>query len=579
MRLFAGIAPRDYNSCMGITRDNEKTHEWTEIDEGIFRIAHPTAQGLMGYSPHLVIDGTEGVLIDPGAAIHARAIFDAVSGLIRPDRVRLMVAHHQDPDICSAIPELARLGIVSPVAMHWRTETLVPYYGIENPFFIVNENRWEWKFESGRTLRFIAAPYCHFAGCIMTWDERSGILFSGDLFGAIDGPPGEFAGADYHEPMRAFHEHYMPSHEILKPVMDSILRLPVRQIAPQHGKVIRDNVRDFILELRELQCGAYLGVRPPPTERQGDRPGTSDGDAEGGLSREKNTGLLNGASYRKRLAEILAAKIPPKEGAEPFALVYFLVDNLEEINQIHGRVAGDDAIRGLAYLVRNAVTDRRWECYKVDAPYVAAIATGATRTEVRAIAERARYDAAEATFAAERITVSAGILYGTDVADGEMTADDVDKLALARLFRARKASAGSICDFVPGKESGFYLKKRILLIDPDESWVRFIAPFFRERGYYLMTAPDGADVSFESAEDNPDIVVAAAMTPRLSGFELREKMLNSVKGKNIPFILVSRRKDEEFIRKAADLGILFYLKKPFSKTELLGLIDNILGQS
>ncbi len=643
---------------------------WIKIDEGVFRLRHSSPRGMMGYSPYLIIDGAEAVLVDPGASIHAKEIFDAIEELIPPDRISLMIAHHQDPDICGAIPELARLGIASPVALHWRTSTLAVYYGIAGPFFVVNENKWEWSFASGRKLKFIPAPYCHFAGSIMTWDERTGILFSGDLFGAMSDHGEVYADSGYHEPMKAFHEHYMPSREVLAPVMDSILGLPIKQIAPQHGKIIRDDVRTYVMELRSLRCGSYLGnteavnvIRSPLSEKeeraimerliarltllfgeektrhalerieaenasgkplqlsgfleslvatQGPRwfsliephlyslldefriglpecirkepeiplpQPVSESGTSSQYARDRNTGLWDGSAFRKRLSAILAER-----GNGVFSLLYFSVDNLEEINQLHGRHSGDDAIRGLAYLVRNASTDPGWNAYKLAAPYVAVIAEGIGDDEARQTAERIRYGAAEAEYSTERLAVSVGILYGKDLRaharEGasvpEEILDAADKLLLARLFTARKSPSGGICDRLTDGASDYYLKKRILLVEPDDSYVRFLEPLFAAKGFFLVTVPDGASVDLDRAEDLPDLVIAEAMCPRMGGFDLRQKMLNSVRGKSIPFILISRRKDEEFIRRARDLGIICFLKKPFSKTELLGLVDNLI---
>jgi response regulator RpfG family c-di-GMP phosphodiesterase len=74
-------------------------------------------------------------------------------------------------------------------------------------------------------------------------------------------------------------------------------------------------------------------------------------------------------------------------------------------------------------------------------------------------------------------------------------------------------------------------------------------------------------------------VIAEAITPRMNGFDLHDKLMASAKGRTIPFILVSRRKDEEFIKRAAEKVILFFLKKPFSKTELMGIVDTLMRQN
>ena len=93
----------------------------------------------------------------------------------------------------------------------------------------------------------------------MTYDEKTHIVFSGDLFGSLVYSPQMYADETYRVGMNAFHEHYMPSHEVLMPVMDLLLRLKIELIAPQHGCIIKDNIESFIIELRQLECGSLSG--------------------------------------------------------------------------------------------------------------------------------------------------------------------------------------------------------------------------------------------------------------------------------------------------------------------------------
>lgn len=58
--------------------------------------------------------------------------------------------------------------------------------------------------------------------------------------------------------MKAFHEHYMPSNEILSSVMRIFLTMDIDMIAPQHGCVIKDNIEKHITALKDLDCGTYM---------------------------------------------------------------------------------------------------------------------------------------------------------------------------------------------------------------------------------------------------------------------------------------------------------------------------------
>jgi hypothetical protein len=85
----------------------------------------------------------------------------------------------------------------------------------------------------------VFTPYLHFPGAFTTFDELTGTLFSSDLFGGFTNDD-ELVAADmsYFEDIRPFHEHYMPSREILAHGMEDLETLPLELIAPQHGKII-----------------------------------------------------------------------------------------------------------------------------------------------------------------------------------------------------------------------------------------------------------------------------------------------------------------------------------------------------
>jgi diguanylate cyclase (GGDEF)-like protein len=292
---------------------------------------------------------------------------------------------------------------------------------------------------------------------------------------------------------------------------------------------------------------------------------------------DQKTGLYNGAVFRQFLATLLE-----RRDGEPFGLVYFSIDNLEEINQLYGRKSGDDALKAMVYILKNNISSYpAWNLFKLDAPYIACIADKAVPEVIRAMAEKVRQDANDAEFAAAKLVVSAGIMYGGQGQSPPEWRDteSVERRLLARLFTARKMASGGICDFARDETEDSLFRKKILLVEPDETYINFLRPYFESRGYLLRTDSDGSGAFGEGDDDLPDLVIAEAMTPRMNGFDIHDKLMASSRGRTIPFILVSRRKDEEFIKRAAEKGILFFLKKPFSKTELMGIVDTLMRQN
>ncbi|WP_069998028.1 diguanylate cyclase domain-containing protein [Cellulosilyticum sp. I15G10I2] len=229
-----------------------------EIETGIYWVGNYDQNGGLHGNPYLIVDGEEGVLIDPGSVLNFEAIYTNILSIIPLEKIKYLILHHQDPDFCSSVPLFEQKGAHFTLVTHWKTQALVKYYGIKSDYYIVNENDFKLTLKSGRELKFIQTPYLHFSGAITTYDTSSKILFSSDLFGCLAYRWDLFAKADYIEKMKTFHEHFMPSHDILGPVMESFLRMDISIIAPQHGSIITSDIKKHIRALRDLECGLFL---------------------------------------------------------------------------------------------------------------------------------------------------------------------------------------------------------------------------------------------------------------------------------------------------------------------------------
>lgn len=139
---------------------------------------------------------------------------------------------------------------------------LLKHYGLRLPFWLIDSNQWELQLED-RKLKFCFTPYAHFSGAFTTFDTESGIMFSSDLFGGLMDEFSLYAKDEsYLEAMKPFHQHYIPSNEILRHAIDQIAAYPIEMIAPQHGSIIPiELVSAMINGLREVECGLYLMLK------------------------------------------------------------------------------------------------------------------------------------------------------------------------------------------------------------------------------------------------------------------------------------------------------------------------------
>jgi two-component system, cell cycle response regulator len=230
------------------------------LGEGIYWVGSPTKINQLNCNPYLIIENNEGILIDPGSVLDFKDVFTSVTSLLPVENISHIILQHQDPDFCSAVPYFESNGFKGKVITFWRTAVLVKYYGIQSEYYLVNDHNFEFYFQSGRKLLFFLTPYLHFPGAIVTYDIRSETLFTSDLFGALTFKESIslFADDNYMEAMLTFHEHYMPGNEIMRPVMELLLKLDIKTIASQHGSIITNNPRKYIEALRDLECGSFL---------------------------------------------------------------------------------------------------------------------------------------------------------------------------------------------------------------------------------------------------------------------------------------------------------------------------------
>ena len=207
---------------------------------------------------YLIEHGDQSVLFDPGSKLTFAHTLRKIEEIIPFNKIRYYVCHHQDPDITAALPLIDQIRARKDVVIisHWRAMALLKHYGLDLPFWCVEENGWELDL-GGRMLKFIFTPYLHFPGAFCTFDQQSGTLFSSDLFGGftddfllVAQDESQFEG------VRFFHEHYMPSREILFNTLSKLEKLPLKAIAPQHGSVIPGHLIDFyIRQLKNTDCG------------------------------------------------------------------------------------------------------------------------------------------------------------------------------------------------------------------------------------------------------------------------------------------------------------------------------------
>lgn len=73
-----------------------------------------------------------------------------------------------------------------------------------------------------------------------------------------------------------------------------------------------------------------------------------------------------------------------------------------------------------------------------------------------------------------------------------------------------------------------------------------------------------------------DLILSDSVLPVISGEELLFKVRENEETKNIPFLMLSNKKDRDSVMKAINSGATGYMIKPFSEDDIIKKIENIL---
>ncbi|MDA3810694.1 MAG: MBL fold metallo-hydrolase [Spirochaetaceae bacterium] len=160
--------------------------EPVKIAENIWWVGHYIKNDNFQCHVYLIENGDQSVLIDPGSVLTFNYTLKKIEKIIPFNNIRYFICHHQDPDITGALSNIDKLVKRKDaiIISHWRAIELLKHYGLSFPMLCVEEKGWKLKLGQ-RELEFIFTPYLHFPGAFCTFDKKSGILFSSDLFGGF----------------------------------------------------------------------------------------------------------------------------------------------------------------------------------------------------------------------------------------------------------------------------------------------------------------------------------------------------------------------------------------------------------
>jgi len=121
------------------------------------------------------------------------------------------------------------------------------------------------------------------------------------------------------------------------------------------------------------------------------------------------------------------------------------------------------------------------------------------------------------------------------------------------------------------------MHKRILIVDDEPNIVAALEFLLQKNGYAVKVAANGEDALAQLDAFKPDLVLLDVMMPKVSGYEVCQRMRAQPQWRHIKIVMLSAKGREVEVSKGMSLGADLYVTKPFSSTELVATIDELLS--
>ena len=211
---------------------------------------------------YMIVDGNRSLLMDPGGIEIFSSMLAAVLRHTEIEHISDIFASHQDPDIISSLglwdQALPHATLHSP----WIWESFIRHFGLNCIKYNAIPDEGQSLVLNNAKLMFIPAHYLHSSGNFHVYDMQAKILMSGDVGAALE-PPGTSMFVDdfdeHIDKMKLFHQRWMPSNRAKNDWVNTVRKLDIEYMAPQHGRIFKgENVKRFLDWFENLDVGAAI---------------------------------------------------------------------------------------------------------------------------------------------------------------------------------------------------------------------------------------------------------------------------------------------------------------------------------
>lgn len=119
-------------------------------------------------------------------------------------------------------------------------------------------------------------------------------------------------------------------------------------------------------------------------------------------------------------------------------------------------------------------------------------------------------------------------------------------------------------------------RKKILIVEDEESLLRLESILLTSKGYDVKGVPNGQAALDAIASQKPDLILLDIMLPEIDGFEVCRRIKTAKDTSHIPVIMLTAKKCQDDFSRGQEVGADWYITKPFKSSMVIETIQRFL---
>lgn len=267
--------------------------------------------------------------------------------------------------------------------------------------------------------------------------------------------------------------------------------------------------------------------------------------------------------YSEKYGKVLAEKEFERVKFQGGKMNVFMLDmdNMSNINKEKGKDVGNKIIKNCVNIFNKHLTNLDF-IYRKSGDEFILVLFNEEPADVLQIGQKIQQEVSQLSDIYQiRISFSGGISFLTK---DSKSFENIYNEACEKLKKAKRSGKGLIYSNTQNLIS--HQKNSLLFVDDDKIIMSILTTRYRNKGYEIFSAESGEKALEIFKNNHIDIIITDYYMPNMAGDELikRIRRINS----RVKIIVLSGQKNEEYIKRALDLGADDYVTKPFSPVEL-----------